>query len=346
MKIGIFSDLHLHNYSAFGEPAGGGLNHRAVKSLDTLFQIYEKVDELDLEFLCFCGDMFEAKGNLSVPLIIAAKECLKLISDRMNILAVPGNHDIAVREKDSPTSIDIFEDLKYFVNVDKTVFPRGGEPWFIGMGADTELKDLEIMLKSKAKYMPKSNKGILLMHKTFKGTLISNTGYKAETGMSIREVEKFMQKHNIVYCFCGDIHIRQRLRDNIWYVGNPLQVGFGDTQEKGMLILDTDNWSVDFEELRSPKFISVDYANAKIDDYNYFSINTSNKEDFEEAQRLNAWNVKINPPPKEYSKDRTTIKMDMDVDNVLEEYVKMKNPLGKDRILKLGKSLLTEAKKE
>jgi hypothetical protein len=99
--------------------------------------------------------------------------------------------------------------------------------------------------------------------------------------------------------------------------------------------------------LESPKFYSIKYSERdKINDKDYFSIDTDDKDEFEKAQKYSDWNVKINTPPKKYSKDRTKIKLDMDSMDVLEEYVSLKNPPDKDRILKVGKQLLTESIKD
>ncbi len=116
-----------------------------------------------------------------------------------------------------------------------------------------------------------------------------------------------------------------------------------------MLILNTDDWSVDYHPLHSPQFIRTKYIPyLNLDEDDYYSVSTSSPEEYEAAGKRfeNQFNVKVEPPPKEIKKSRSNLTVDMAEDTVLREYVNIK-AAKKDqtRLFNLGKQLLTKVKK-
>jgi DNA repair exonuclease SbcCD nuclease subunit len=340
-----------------------GINSRAGNILNVLYQIAEIAEKEPLAGVCFCGDFFEAKGTLSVPLIVSAREAIKEIINHCPIIAIKGNHDIAVLEKDAPHSLQTLKQEEF--NIIQSAGPAtkfyylsnrmGFILQILGTGSGESLYPL------KNKRISPVTERILLLHATFKGTKISPSGYEAEEGVYLQDVEKYMNWYGIKKCFCGDIHLRQQLSEDIWYVGNPIQQEFGEDQEKGILILDTESWDVEFRRLESPQFLRFDYVNKEdpdhgnfrtcLDDYNYFGIQTKSVEDYSEARKLfnTEFNMRILPPPKEFKKSRSEITLDSDDDKILREWMKQDafaERANEERLFKIGKELLRKGTKQ
>jgi DNA repair exonuclease SbcCD nuclease subunit len=329
---------------------GGGLNSRAYAGLDILSQITHIAQTEHLSTVLFCGDMFEAKGHLSVPLVAEARKRIKALTNFSDITAVPGNHDTVVRESGAVTALDLFSDL--ITVLDKGRAEVLQDVFVVGYGSEDE-----VTWNFDGEFTIPPNRGILMLHKTFKNTPISSTGYIAEEGLSLRDIEDFMLKHRFKMCFCGDIHIRSQLKENIWYVGSPIQQEFGEPEGKGMLILDTQTWEVTEHPLKAPLFLRFDFPKDTrdmdnfmkcFDNYNYFSVATRTLDEYTEAKEIFKKNphVRIEPPLKKVTKLRSNLTVDMDTDTVLKKYVNLKaEEEDRNRLLDLGKQFLTKVQK-
>ena len=115
---------------------------------------------------------------------------------------------------------------------------------------------------------------IIVAHKTPLGARVGNYQFNNSGCVDWRPLAA-----NNKLVFFGDIHQPQKLADNCYVIGAPMQFNFGDVGDRGMWVVDTDDWSVKFVELKSPKFITVDTIDGvdKNDKYNYYRVLHSDK---------------------------------------------------------------------
>lgn len=293
MKLGIFSDVHIHNFQAFAKPSTTfqGINTRAEACFNALLEVGQIAQRESLDALLFCGDLFHTRGSLSVPLIRVSQFVIGHLCSIAPLYAISGNHDYASKHGDSASSVEIFEDIQGFTCLDASTDVDTMSAVIAGVSHGGDYRQL--------RSVPNGKFGIMILHTTFEGTQISNS-YIAESGDDIFELKDFMKENGYRMCFVGDIHKRQNLGDSVWYVGSLLQQSFGEDQTKGMLIADTEKNSIRFIEIQSPQFITCSYSEFKQYDNSkdYYLVSTESESEYGEAKTVlgSVENVLLTPP--------------------------------------------------
>jgi exonuclease SbcD len=109
------------------------------------------------------------------------------------------------------------------------------------------------------------------------------------------------------YAALGHIHKFQKVDKNIYYSGSPLQMGYDENYEKKVIILDTDDFSLEFVNV--PKFRDFVRLNGSLEDvkkeiekikpYSFVEIELDSNyssEDLEELKRDDVYITKIKLP--------------------------------------------------
>ena len=343
MKLGVFSDLHLHNHKPFSEPTDyPGINTRAFKCLEILEQINAVVKEEKLAAALFCGDFWDFRGYLWVPLFNAAYDWVSSIADECPFILIPGNHDMSASGPESDSGVDAFDSIEgvHVIRVGSyyTINDKGERVIVQGVGAEDDFTTIPYVKGGT------STKRILLMHDILKGANLT-PDFEAEDGLSVKVLKKLMKDKAIDKCFIGDIHLRQDAAPNIHYVGCCIQKSFSDAgQDKGMVIYDTKRNTVKFLNLESPQFLEGDES-TEVDDYNYWQIQFSDPVEY--AKRRAEFkgqppNTKFLPPEKQAHEKRSSIDLSTGHAEAMREYVaqNQKGKAAQARLLKLGQSLL------
>lgn len=334
MKVGIWSDLHLHSFKPFSKPVKGGINTRSENTLEILIKVAQIAQDESLNLVCFCGDFWHARGYLSVPLF---KEAYKLIGEiPCDVAMIRGQHDLATREFGAPSGIDVFG------YIDGVSILDGEHSWkhrdliVYGCNSDETLDDIEVDYGAFHKECPK----ILLMHTIIQGCKI-NPIFKAEEGMSLKKLHNFMDYAGISKCFLGDIHLRQQVSKRVYYVGCAIQQSFGEEKyETGMTIWEPDV-TMKFIPFTGAEFVTVQATNSHkkwYSEHNYFRVCTKSETLFRKLLRDPKWNVRLIPPAKTFSKKRSSIKLETDYKSAIRTYTKnkIKHKDKLERLTKLG----------
>lgn len=338
MKLLIFSDLHLHNHAPFAEPAWSGINSRGRECIQVLYRLEDVVRDDGVDAVLFCGDFWDFRGYLWVPLFDMAYRALTRIASRVPFVMISGNHDLATSDRHGISGIDAFRNIP---GVRVLVPPFGknlGGVMVYGMGADKTMLDLEHISSSP------NNLNILMLHETIKGVKMTDQ-YSAPLGLSPIELGRFMDRKDIHRCFLGDIHLRQDPMPNVHYVGCCLQKSFSDSgQDKGFTLYDTDEDTLTFISSRAPKF----YVTKKMpleENKNYWRVTPDSYPEYKAEKFRKAKNVQLIPPVKEHKK-RSNIDLTTNSERRLKEYVHIMEPdVGKhERLLDFGKSFFIESK--
>lgn len=85
---------------------------------------------------------------------------------------------------------------------------------------------------------------IVVSHETVKGS-VTMTGIKLPKGTEVLGTPS-----DVTYVAFGDIHKRQKVCDRAYYSGSPYQINFGEANEQGVLLVDT-------EDSDNPKFLPI-----------------------------------------------------------------------------------------
>ncbi len=287
MKVGVFSDLHLHNFKQFSRPEPTGVNSRAQACLDVLGKI---LSQEDCKTFLFCGDFWHVRWSIPTTLIQPVQNILYRNLQRCETYcyAIPGNHDQPTKDPYGPNALAAIGACGL---VDISGLMYYPDLFILGVPAGASLPVIDII--------DKQNKKVLILHQMIEGTEISASGHITNTGSSLDSIKEYMAEYSFDKCFIGDIHKRHQLDDDIWYVGSSLQHDFGDEgQDKGMLIWDTESGEVTFREIVSPQFKTItDPEKQTIDSGNYYRIYTTESNIETTLKKFgHLWNVKVIPP--------------------------------------------------
>src|SRR5690349_4229248 len=91
-RVAIFSDLHIHQFPAFGKPYPDGITQRLADLGATLEEIIRGAESAKCAAALFSGDFFHTK-KLDIETLDVAARALQ--STNIPIYAIPGNHDEA-----------------------------------------------------------------------------------------------------------------------------------------------------------------------------------------------------------------------------------------------------------
>ena len=248
MRILVFSDLHLHNWS-YGSSLGPlGMNSRLLDQADILQQIVSIVGEQEIEKVVFAGDMFHTHGKLDAAVLKVAYDGISDLKIALglhpqSLVMLVGNHDTADKTK----AIHSLHWLnEYGMVVDTWMHDCG-----LSFLSYTERKkDLEMFFKNSGH--------VCFIHQGISGVPMGSGFLIDETfnlGMIPRHVD---------HVYAGHYHTHKRVSDKATVIGSPMQFTWADEgEEKGVLIVDTSTGQIEFITLESPKFVTYNMTNAQ-----------------------------------------------------------------------------------
>lgn len=246
MKILIFSDLHLNTWRSFGLSEKPGITKRLNDQINVLESIKDLISKQHIDIVIFGGDLFHSVGFIPVECLNIAYSFFNWLKNNNIIYYVThGNHDLINRE----TPAWYQSSVTPFVN--SCIKP-------------SNLKIRCVDWNEKIDYDELVNFDILVLHK--QPSIINKFGVKFE---DVNWNQLTVQNRLV---FFGHWHIREILLPNCIILGSVMPLTFGDTNECGVWIVNSDDWSVEFVEIVSPKFITVETADAIQSDGNYYRV--------------------------------------------------------------------------
>lgn len=212
--------------------------------------ILDKIAETAVAHECDCiviaGDIYE-HTNLTINERNLFSAWLGRISTP--VLAITGNHD---KRSDviGDTCLAHLTSLRLHAHLihadDPKVVNAFGITWVLfpyQNWTSQEFYLLVMVLVQKARKKWKEAPVVVVMHEDVQGCV-------ADNGMVVTKANqiKITEEIAVDYWAMGHIHLCQQILPNAFYCGAPHQVYFNDREEKGILIVDTEN-------LASPEFI-------------------------------------------------------------------------------------------
>lgn len=233
MKIALFSDLHI-----FAHLSKTQFEDIAIEFLHSLLK---SCKEQDIKEVFFLGDWFHIKNKLYVPPFIKSIEALKYFKEAgINMTFLIGNHDAPQQHSTDFSIVYAFEPYGKVIPLYEWLDIDNSRLHFLSY--TEELPNFEYS---------QDKKNILFGHLDIQ-KFVMDSGFECKEGFTSEDFKKF---DNV---FTGHFH-KHQIKDNIIYVGSPYQTRYSERfDEKGFIVLDTDDLQWSFHKHEAPKFKEID----------------------------------------------------------------------------------------
>ena len=233
------SDWHLHPFKRFSTITEEGYNSRLWEQLEVITAVVDWANDHGAKYFILPGDIFHAQGEyLNKDVIRAGYVLLDRIKAELIIL--PGNHDI-FRQK---TVFRQFKDIAHVITT-PTVMTLEDEDWaFVPFNRKFSDFQKGVETVKGADY--------LVCHQMFTGVKIGPEQF----GFRLKDVFDSTGITSFRAVISGHCHKHQQL-GNIWYVGSPLQMNFGDEgDDRGFMFYEQGLFT--FMPVAGPRFETIE----------------------------------------------------------------------------------------
>ena len=248
MKFAHIADTHIRNLRY----------HKEYKAV--FEQLYDCLREEKVDYIVHCGDIAHTKTQISPEFVDMCSDFLSNLADIAPTYVILGNHDGNLKNTGRLDALTpIVEALEHpslhLLKDSQEVYLRDGFTLNVLSVFDEDGWD------DPSNY---DNVNIALYHGSISNCQ-TDSGWVMENGE--HEVGIFEE---FDYAFLGDIHKAQTMdrAGKIRYAGSTVQQGFGETEDKGILIWDIqdrDNFTVKPITFSNPKpFITIELENGKV----------------------------------------------------------------------------------
>jgi DNA repair exonuclease SbcCD nuclease subunit len=249
----VFADAHTHNYQSHSVTLPSGNNSRLEDGLNAIAQVESYAKSHGIELILFLGDVFQARGLVSVSVFNQTFEAYERLSKVAELVMVVGNHDLASMYGNIH-SIQTFSRFAEVIDTPRTVRKLGID--FCGIPFSSNAEEVKAHIKE---FASGPNPKVLLLHQGIDGAFALGDITLYE---SLKKEDLLWR--NFEYVFSGHYHMRQWLGLNIMYPGCLYPLTFADVNDpKGFLDVNFRNHTVKFVEVKAPKFVSVEWKDFK-----------------------------------------------------------------------------------
>jgi len=248
IKLAHLADTHIRNL-------------RYHKEYKVVFkQLYDYLRKEEVDYIIHCGDIAHTKTQISPEFVDMCSDFLNSLADIAPTYVILGNHDGNLKNSGRLDALTpIVEALGHpdlhLLKDSQEVYLRDGFALNVLSVFD------EYGWDDPSNY---DNVNIAVYHGSISNCQ-TDTGWIMEKGEhDINIFEEFD------YAFLGDIHKEQAMdsKGKIRYPGSTIQQGFGETEDKGILIWeiqDRDRFTVKRKTFHNPKpFITVELEQGKV----------------------------------------------------------------------------------
>ena len=248
MKFAHIADTHIRNLKYHKE-------YKAVFS-----QLYESLREEKVDYIIHCGDIAHTKTQISPEFVDMCSDFLSNLADIAPTYVILGNHDGNLKNSGRMDALTpIVEALEHpslhLLKNSQEVYLRDGFALNVLSVFD------EDGWEDPSNY---DNINIALYHGSISNCQ-TDTGWVMENGE--HDVDIFEE---FDFAFLGDIHKPQAMdrAGKIRYPGSTIQQGFGESEDKGILVWDIrsrDDFSARRIIFNNPKpFVTVELEDGKL----------------------------------------------------------------------------------
>lgn len=228
-KVLIFSDIHVHPHQRDQD--------KLNDCLEALSWVFEEAKARNIKNILFAGDLFHDRKIIDIPTYHKVAEIFiqnMTGDDTPNFYLLLGNHDLYYHELTHINSSYPLSAINGVTLISKpsTIKVDGVDVSWLPYTHDPEADIAKIENKSKRK--------IMIGHVAIDGAWLNSGGsiseVHVETDDAVKRVgvEIFDGWDNV---FLGHYHAAQHLSDTVEYIGSPLQLSWGEANQKKHIIL-------------------------------------------------------------------------------------------------------------
>ncbi len=259
MKVLIWSDLHLHNWS-YGSTIINGMNSRLLAQAKVMSDIADHIKEVGVDRIIFLGDLFHCHGKIDASVLKVAYEGITKIMSagteyKMDMLV--GNHDTD-RKDLSVHALHWLNSIPRVRVIDRPVH-HPNEFSFLPYTEDAEILKTFFAICNPICFM---HQGLV--------DVPMGSGFVINETMNLE-----MIPDHVRHVFTGHYHPHVKVSEKATVVGSVMQHTWADTGDKrGFLVYDTNTKDIEQIKIRAPEFKTVDMGGAgslgTIDDKKWF----------------------------------------------------------------------------
>ena len=232
MKILILNDLHHQNDNFMFE-----YQTKFLKSLKKL------IAKKNITHIIIMGDVLDNKKIIDINMASVFRSIYDELSELCKIIVSLGNHDCyfkTTNDTNSPSfilnsNIQIVEEIP--IKIENCVIV----PWI----NENNTKEISEFV---SKYNHKYN--FLFGHFELNGYVMSAGKVCQKSQLYRPDYDKYKK------VFSGHFHTRQE-KNNVLYTGTPYQMNFGELDQKGVHILDTETGKTEFIKNKKDLFMKI-----------------------------------------------------------------------------------------
>lgn len=204
-----------------------------------------------IDLVVHCGDFKEYYNPVDVRVVNFGVSTVQRIKEHSPLVCVLGNHDRVGMHKDSNNWLPALQAAGAEVFDKRGIVPGNGYVLYV-LPYCSDIDRLRESAKKLAKHARalKNQVKILTFHETLYGCKFNLM--KTANDARVKPADLCTDAYDI--CIGGDVHISQTLGKNIWYVGSPFPINWGEAnQSKGYIIYDTVTRKVEYVESKQPR---------------------------------------------------------------------------------------------
>ena len=227
-------DVHCHNYKQFSYTRKDGTNSRLHNCLKVFDIIRREAGKRKIDKVLVNGDVLEETDYVNVPVYDAVfRKFEKLHDAGIETVVNLGNHDVCAQ-----SSGRALHSLRPFRRVSRIV----EEPTLVWNHLQVVpwMENPEAFKRFVAGCRAGTDRG-LVAHCGVQGARTGPNAYLVRNQIKLEDI----RPDDFAFCILSDYHTEQSLARNVWYLGSPLQHGFGEHHSPGI-------WEI--EMLREPPF--------------------------------------------------------------------------------------------
>lgn len=242
---GLFSDVHLHRWSAFSTTLPNGINSRLQASLDEIRRCADETRKAGGRLLVCAGDTFHVRGSVSPEVLNPAMDLFRELKEEgFEIWLIPGNHDLESKESSRLSSaVTALEGVGCNVAHEPLIY--AGDlfliPWM------NNVNDLKVRIEG-ASGAHHHHERDLIIHAPVDGVIagLPDHGLNAE----------WLGKQGFRRVFSGHYHHHKDFGNGVYSIGSTTHLTWSDVGSKaGFLIVSEDE--VKWFKSHAPEFIDL-----------------------------------------------------------------------------------------
>ena len=249
-KIMLIGDPHFHNYKSHSQVVEG-VNSRLQDVINTWEAAMKVAEERGVQRVAVTGDIFHVRGSIKPSVFNrVVKLFSNMLDEGMEIVMIPGNHDLESYSSDGAVATESFASLAS--EASRCVVFTGASVEEFGpylIGGIPYIHNIVEFKRTFESLAPKCD--IVLIHQGV-DDFADGVGIPA-TGITV----PYLEAHTKGWVFAGHYHT-SRHKGRVVNVGAPLQHSFGDEgRDRGCWIFD--GKGVEFVPLTvAPQFLTVE----------------------------------------------------------------------------------------